>query len=360
MVLSSKSNVWVFPSHVCSQAALPQIECEATCILALGSQTIAAGDHAGRVKVWHLRRQTLKEVRNIHVHFSAIRAISSGGDILLTASDDGSVKQLDVLSNFVPSDFFTTGVPATSVLARGKNVLVGCEDGVVWELSRRLNHPTVLRRLELGAPVLSLDADAEFPGARVLAAGHGRFAVWLDLVHDVEEVQPPTLSGKCGPDAVVKLLPGRPQDMLVISGSDPLDGASIRRHASFDVLKSVQTCRALARDPRSNLSFYFVAEVLQGANRQMELFRILPSEVPSKCAIQDLPLQDEPDKELARASPEDEFSSLNVPSSPKDDDEAERSTAGGPSRSRSHRRVKAFRDPTQASLAKITTEPLGP
>lgn len=71
-------------------------------------------------------------------------------------------------------------------------------------------------------------------GARVLAAGHGRFAVWLDLAHDVEEagltsckhdmtfictvfpahfalrfssrllkVQPPTLSGKCGPDAVV-------------------------------------------------------------------------------------------------------------------------------------------------------------
>eukprot|EP00435_Cladocopium_sp_Y103_P017501 s2330_g4.t1 len=354
VILSSKSNVWVFPSHLCGQAALPQVECEATCILALGSQTIAAGDHAGRVKVWHLRRQTLKEVRNIHVHFSAIRAISSGGDILLTASDDGSVKQLDVLSNFVPSDFFTTGVPATSVLARGKNVLVGCEDGVVWELSRRLNHPTVLRRLELGAPVLSLDADPEFPGARVLAVGHGRFAVWLDIAHDVEEAQPPTFSGKSGPDAAVKLLPGQPQDLLVISGSAPLDGASIRRHASFDQLKSAQTCRALGRDPQSNLSFYFVAEVLQGANRQMELFRILP--------LEDLPSRDEADKELA-SSPEDEFSSLNVPSSPKDgedDDEAEKSIAGGPSRSRSHRRVKAFRDPTQASLAKIIPGQLGP
>ena len=55
-----------------------------------------------------------------------------------------------------------------------------------------------------GAPVLSLDAD-EVPGlehktatkhlqieeicsgARVLAAGHGRYAVWLDLANDIQE-----------------------------------------------------------------------------------------------------------------------------------------------------------------------------
>ncbi|CAK9023631.1 unnamed protein product [Durusdinium trenchii] len=45
VVLCSKSSVWVFPSHFHGQA-LAQVECEATCILALGSQTIAAGDHA--------------------------------------------------------------------------------------------------------------------------------------------------------------------------------------------------------------------------------------------------------------------------------------------------------------------------
>eukprot|EP00438_Fugacium_kawagutii_P033359 Skav231020 [mRNA] locus=scaffold1869:37158:45424:+ [translate_table: standard] len=154
IVLCSKSSIWVFPSHFCGQAALPQVECEATCILALGSQTVAAGDHAGRVRAWHLRRQTLKEVRNVHVHFSAIRAISSGGDILLTASDDGSVKQLDVLANFVPSDFFTTGVLAHR-----------CYDSV-------------------GGDFLT----AGSTGARVLAVGHGRVAVWLDPSEPLAEV----------------------------------------------------------------------------------------------------------------------------------------------------------------------------
>jgi len=357
LVLCSKSSVWVFPSHFCGQAALPQAECEATCILALGSQTIAAGDHAGRVRVWHLRRQTLKEVKNIQVHFSAIRAISSGGDILLTASDDGSVKQLDVLANFVPSDFFTTGAPATSVLSRGKNVLVGCEDGIVWELSRRLAHATVLRRLDLGAPVLSLDADAEFPGARVLAAGHGRFAVWQDISepHDLEQVQPPTFTGKSGPDAAVKLLPGRPKDLLVVSGTAPFHCASVYWHTSLDPLKNVQNCRALAGDPRSKLSFYFVVEIMQGAVRQMELFKIFAFEAPVPAAISDLPLQD---SENDKGPPEQAvFSSLHVPISPEDEEdeeEVENHTNDNPSRSRSQRGKKAFRDPTKASLAKTT------
>lgn len=85
------------------------------------------------------------------------------------------------------------GVPASSVLARGKNVLVGCEDRVVWELSRRLSPATVLRRMELGLPVLLLDAE---PG-RVLAAGRGRFTVWQD------EAEVPPATGQCGQDATV-------------------------------------------------------------------------------------------------------------------------------------------------------------
>ena len=34
-------------------------------------------------------------------------------------------------------------------------------------------------------------------------------------------------------------------------------------HMSIPSTIQAQTCRALARNPRSNLSFYFVAEVLQ-------------------------------------------------------------------------------------------------
>ncbi|CAK9086205.1 unnamed protein product [Durusdinium trenchii] len=337
VVLCSKSSVWVFPSHFHGQA-LAQVECEATCILALGSQTIAAGDHAGRVRVWHLRRQILKEVRNVQVHFSNVRDISSGGDILLTASDDGWVKQLDVLTNFAPSGFFETGVPATSVLARGKNVLVGCEDGIVWELSRRLSQATILRRMELGVPILTLDADAEAPGARVLAAGRGRFAVWVGE-GDSEEVQL-AFHGKCGPAAAVRLLPGTTEDLLVIPDAS-LDAENdlLHSHPSFGLLCSVQ-CRSLTSDHRSELSFFLVGELLQGVTRQFELFKISPLEVSlqSKMGLPSLPLTGH----IAAAE-------VNQEDIDNTDAEKREKTL---SKSRSNRHINAFRDPTQASIAK--------
>lgn len=104
----------------------------------------------------------------------------------------------------------------------------------------------------------------------------------------------------------------------------------------------VQNCRALAGDPRSKLSFYFVVEIMQvgwllkisledewvgcqGAVRQMELFKIFAFEAwiawswlffdlkldtfvscrqaPVPAAISDLPLQDsENDKDCRTAS----------------------------------------------------------
>eukprot|EP00913_Durusdinium_trenchii_P007960 g7466.t1 len=100
-----------------------------------------------------------------------------------------------------------------------------------------------------GVPILTLDADAEAPGfsssvlrattrshdclgARVLAAGRGRFAVWVGE-GDSEEVQL-AFHGKCGPAAAVRLLPGTTEDLLVIPDAS-LDAENdlLHSHPSF-------------------------------------------------------------------------------------------------------------------------------
>ncbi|CAJ1446935.1 unnamed protein product [Effrenium voratum] len=266
LVTGAKSGVSVF-ARSSGLSLMAEADCEATCVEGLGTQTVAAGDRAGRVRVWHLRRNKLQEVRSVQAHFAAVRALSSGGDILLTASEDGTVKQLDVLANFVPGDFFETGVPATSVMARGKNVLVGCQDGVVWELSRRLRQPVVLRRLELGAPVRLLDADPEAPGARVLAAGSGRLAVWLDMPKSVapQDVQPPAFVGERGlTEEAALLLPGKAEDLLLIPC-----GARASHHAWSHELASAKACCCLVR---SGPTFFFVADVSRKTGELCELF----------------------------------------------------------------------------------------
>ncbi|CAE7192493.1 SRSF2 [Symbiodinium necroappetens] len=258
---SKKSvQVWSTPSAG-SMSRLAEVEVEATCLVGLGSQTIAAGDAAGRVRVWHLRRRVLKEVVCVHPHSGPVRAVSSGGDILLTASDDGTVKQLDVLADFVPSDFFTVvhlprstrenehpflpgdGVPASAILARGKNVLVGCVvassvflQRMEWRRTRqseKLPFPAWgAQKWRFGCyradskfrvPVRGLDADPEGPGARVLAVGGGRFGIWLDPAQGRQaspddEAQQPAFTAKCGPsETAVVLLPGQPKDLLQVT-----------------------------------------------------------------------------------------------------------------------------------------------
>ncbi|CAE7231836.1 SRSF2 [Symbiodinium natans] len=171
-----------------------------------------------------------EQVVHVHAHLGPVRALSSGGDILLTASEDGTIKQLDVLSNFSPSDFFTVGVPALSIRARGKNVLVGCEDGVAavsvragWSIACAYLGAAFLQKFIRGAPARSLDADPEGPGGRVLAVGGGRFGVWLDPAQrrqagPDDEAQQPAISGTCGPsETAVLLLPGQPKDLLQIT-----------------------------------------------------------------------------------------------------------------------------------------------
>lgn len=154
----------------------------ATCLVSLGSQSLAAGDEAGVVRVWHWRRRELKQVFQVAAHTAALRALANGGDVLFTASGDGTVRQLNVLEDFACNDFFSAGQAVHSIVARGKNVLVGCSEGCIWELARRNAGPRVLRQLQMGirAPIVSLDADPPGPGGRILALAGERLAVWVD------------------------------------------------------------------------------------------------------------------------------------------------------------------------------------
>eukprot|EP00931_Biecheleriopsis_adriatica_P075634 TRINITY_DN49451_c0_g1_i1.p1 TRINITY_DN49451_c0_g1~~TRINITY_DN49451_c0_g1_i1.p1 ORF type:complete len:428 (+),score=111.58 TRINITY_DN49451_c0_g1_i1:22-1305(+) len=294
----SSSGVQVIASRRAQQdgSPLPRLGSaggfEATCLAALGSQTLAAGDAAGVIRVWHWRRRTLKEVAKVHVHQAAVRALSNGGDILLTASEDGTVKQLNVIEGFMPADFFSPGVPATSVLARGKHVLVGCKDGVVWELSRRSREPSVIRRLELGAAVLCLDADAPAEGARVLAAGGGRIGVWLDAPvkpgkEASETAQQPAFAGSWDPDGKAAVLlpsPGRgtvsQEDFLTI-GCDGLlcgigkSGTAWGSAANVqDELGKVRASAGLVPGSPDVASFLFAAEMGKADDTTWQLFEL--------------------------------------------------------------------------------------
>ncbi|CAE7949089.1 SRSF2 [Symbiodinium sp. KB8] len=328
----------------------------------LGSQTIAAGDAAGRVRVWHLRRRVLKEVVCVHPHSDPVRAVSSGGDILLTASDDGTVKQLDVLADFVPSDFFTVGVPASAILARGKNVLVGCVDGVVWELSRRLQVPTLLRRLHLGVPVRGLDADPEGPGARVLAVGGGRFGIWLDPAQrrqasPDDEAQQPAFTAKCGPsEAAVVLLPGQPKDLLQVTRAvtgelncncewTPVSSKPRNAHAP----------RSMVRDPVDSSAVYFIADVTRGATQQPELFKLVPHCPPSVEVL--LPGQLEAEESSARVAMtgvEDMKESILPESECQRNEDSDLEEASKPPKSSSYRRLITYPISTKAYRARAT------
>lgn len=359
---SKKSvQVWSTPSAG-SMSRLAEVEVEATCLVGLGSQTIAAGDAAGRVRVWHLRRRVLKEVVCVHPHSDPVRAVSSGGDILLTASDDGTVKQLDVLADFVPSDFFTVGVPASAILARGKNVLVGCVDGVVWELSRRLQVPTLLRRLHLGVPVRGLDADPEGPGARVLAVGGGRFGIWLDPAQrrqasPDDEAQQPAFTAKCGPsEAAVVLLPGQPKDLLQVTRAvtgelncncewTPVSSKPRNAHAP----------RSMVRDPVDSSAVYFIADVTRGATQQPELFKLVPHCPPSVEVL--LPGQLEAEESSARVAMtgvEDMKESILPESECQRNEDSDLEEASKPPKSSSYRRLITYPISTKASRARAT------
>mmetsp|Transcript_65558 Transcript_65558/g.188617 ORF Transcript_65558/g.188617 Transcript_65558/m.188617 type:complete len:321 (-) Transcript_65558:90-1052(-) len=150
--------------------------------------------------------------------------MANGGDVLFTASKDGTVRQLNVLDNFACEDFFSAGCAVSSLATRGTHVLVGSADGRVWELVRRKAGPRRVRVLNLGiaAPVESLDADQPGPGARVLALAGGRLAVWLDPprrlagAEEGEEVPGPEPDGTWsspGASAVV-LVPGGKEDYI--------------------------------------------------------------------------------------------------------------------------------------------------
>ncbi|CAE7249880.1 SRSF2, partial [Symbiodinium microadriaticum] len=365
---SKKSvQVWSTPSAG-SMSRLAEVEVEATCLVGLGSQTIAAGDAAGRVRVWHLRRRVLKEVVCVHPHSDPVRAVSSGGDILLTASDDGTVKQLDVLADFVPSDFFTVGVPASAILARGKNVLVGCVDGVVWELSRRLQVPTLLRRLHLGVPVRGLDADPEGPGARVLAVGGGRFGIWLDPAQrrqasPDDEAQQPAFTAKCGPsEAAVVLLPGQPKDLLQVTRAvtgelncncewTPVSSKPRNAHAP----------RSMVRDPVDSSAVYFIADVTRGATQQPELFKLVPHCPPSVEVLLPrevlLPGQLEAEESSARVAMtgvEDMKESILPESECQRNEDSDLEEASKPPKSSSYRRLITYPISTKAYRARAT------
>lgn len=148
----------------------------AECLATLGSQSLAAGDAEGRVRVWHLRRGALKQVFDVSVHTKAVRALANAGDVLLTASQDGTVRLLDVLAGFAPTEFaFSADVAVGFVAASGRfAVLVGCDDGRVVEVHRKTSEQ--MRCMQLGPNLIMLASD-EADG-RVLAAGGGRLEVW--------------------------------------------------------------------------------------------------------------------------------------------------------------------------------------
>eukprot|EP00439_Symbiodinium_sp_Y106_P035776 s5096_g4.t1 len=364
VITGSKKSVQVWSKPSAGMSRLAEVEVEATCLVGLGSQTIAAGDAAGRVRVWHLRRRVLKEVVHVHPHSGPVRAVSSGGDILLTASEDGTVKQLDVLAAFLPSDFFTVGAPASAILARGKNVLVGCDDGVVWELSRRLQVPTLLRRLHLGVPVRSLDADPEGPGARVLAVGGGHLGIWLDPAQrrqasPDDEAQQPALTAKCGPsETAVVLLPGQPKDLLQVTRAvtGELNCNCEWTPASSTKPRNAYAPRSMVRDPIDSSAVYFIADVTRGAIQQPELFKLVPHRPPGVEVL--LPGQLEAEESSARVAASEVEAVQPVEENILPEGECQRNEdsdleeASQPSKSRSHRRLITYPIPTKASRAR--------
>eukprot|EP00927_Polykrikos_kofoidii_P054920 TRINITY_DN49262_c0_g1_i1.p1 TRINITY_DN49262_c0_g1~~TRINITY_DN49262_c0_g1_i1.p1 ORF type:complete len:557 (+),score=89.60 TRINITY_DN49262_c0_g1_i1:67-1737(+) len=177
VAVGSSDGVEVFP--VDGSASVRQAGFVPECLVQLGSQTLAGGSNTGDVCVWHWRRNLLKQVMRASVHAAAVRGLGNGGDVLLTASDDGTVRQLNVLDDWAQSDFLDVGCPVRCVAFCGRrSVIVGCEDGRILEVSRR--NADVMRRMDLGAPVQALDADNDDnSGARVVAAGGGRLAVWI-------------------------------------------------------------------------------------------------------------------------------------------------------------------------------------
>lgn len=146
---------------------------DATCLISLGTQTLAGGDGSGHIRIWHWRRRALKQVHNIQLHDTAISGIANGGDVMLTAAGDGKVMELNVLENFASRDFLELDADVLCVAFVGtRAALVGCRDGRVLEVSRRTSQ--VLQTLSLDASVESVDAE----GDRILAAGGGCVAVW--------------------------------------------------------------------------------------------------------------------------------------------------------------------------------------
>lgn len=229
----------------------------------LGSVSLAAGDVEGTVRVWHWRRGALKLVHNVAAHTARIHALSSGGDVLFTGSEDGDVAQLDTMEAFARSTFFSPGEPVHSVLARGLHVLVGSKSGCIWELSRRRGVAEVFRRLKLesGGPVLWLDADELAPGeGRILASGGGRLAVWLDpprkrrgdppSMSEESPGTPPDASWPAPEGAVSALLVAGGLGDYLTAGSDGLvygPGTSIQAWASQAALAFPGPIHALVR-----------------------------------------------------------------------------------------------------------------
>ncbi|CAE8650757.1 unnamed protein product, partial [Polarella glacialis] len=204
-----------------------------------------------------------------------VRILSNGGDILLTASDDGTVKQLNVLEGFSPSEFFTPGSRPCAVVARGKNVLVGCCDGSVLELARRNPTAVLLRRMELGVAITCIDADPPVPGARVLAVGGGRLAVWLDPPRGSgpgpDEVQIPALAEPCPGEYSAVLLPpsaganmSGAEDFLVLSATGLRRGPGRGKPCGTpafprDAIGNVAAAAPLVRGLPESQSFLFAA-----------------------------------------------------------------------------------------------------
>lgn len=147
---------------------------EVTCLLSIGTHTIAGGDSTGRLRIWHWRRSTLKQVHNLQVHDSAISGIANGGDVLLSTAGGGKVRELDVLDNYTSRDFLDVEADIACVSFVGtRTVIAGCRDGRVLEVSRRTSE--VLQTLSLDASVEAVGAE----GDRLLAAGGGWVAVWV-------------------------------------------------------------------------------------------------------------------------------------------------------------------------------------
>ena len=89
------------------------------CLVSVGPQTLAGGSSTGDVCVWHWRRKMLKQVLRVSMHTAAVRGLANGGDMMLTASEDGTVRKLDVLADWAQSDFLTADGPVYCVL-RGR------------------------------------------------------------------------------------------------------------------------------------------------------------------------------------------------------------------------------------------------